>query len=194
MATKNFIEELEWRGMIHTIMPGAKEQLEKEMTTAYLGIDPTADSLHIGHLVGVMILKHFQMCGHRPLALIGGATGMIGDPSGKSQERNLLDEPTLRHNQEAIKRQLAKLLDFESDAPNAAVQDDVRKTVNYLTVYEVVRMQMRITQHTIERVAMNIIEAIYAAFAQVRHVKCTVSKLAPPLGGKLEKVSVVLEK
>ena len=121
MATKNFIEELEWRGMIHTIMPGAKEQLEKEMTTAYLGIDPTADSLHIGHLVGVMILKHFQMCGHRPLALIGGATGMIGAPSGKSQERNLLDEPTLRHNQEAIKRQLAKLLDFESDAPNAAV-------------------------------------------------------------------------
>ena len=92
MATKNFIEELEWRGMVHTIMPGAKEQLEKEMTTAYLGIDPTADSLHIGHLVGVMILKHFQMCGHRPLALIGGATGMIGDPSGKSQERNLLDE------------------------------------------------------------------------------------------------------
>ncbi|MBE6182176.1 MAG: tyrosine--tRNA ligase [Rikenellaceae bacterium] len=121
MAIKNFIEELEWRGMIHTIMPGAKEQLEKEMTTAYLGIDPTADSLHIGHLVGVMILKHFQLCGHRPLALVGGATGMIGDPSGKSQERNLLDEATLRHNQEAIKRQLAKLLDFESDAPNAAV-------------------------------------------------------------------------
>ena len=106
--------------MIHTIMPGAKEQLAKEMTTAYLGIDPTADSLHIGHLVGVMILKHFQMCGHRPLALVGGATGMIGDPSGKSQERNLLDEATLRHNQEAIKRQLAKLLDFDSDAPNAA--------------------------------------------------------------------------
>ena len=107
--------------MIHTIMPGAKEQLEREMTTAYLGIDPTADSLHIGHLVGVMILKHFQMCGHRPVALVGGATGMIGDPSGKSQERNLLDEATLRHNQEAIKRQLAKLLDFESDAPNAAL-------------------------------------------------------------------------
>ncbi len=117
---KNFVEELEWRGMIHTIMPGAKEQLEKEMTTAYLGIDPTADSLHIGHLVGVMILKHFQLCGHRPLALVGGATGMIGDPSGKSQERNLLDEATLRHNQEAIKAQLAKLLDFDSDAPNAA--------------------------------------------------------------------------
>ena len=121
MATKNFIEELEWRGMIHTIMPGAKEQLEKEMTTAYLGIDPTADSLHIGHLVGVMILKHFQMCGHRPIALVGGATGMIGDPSGKSQERNLLDEETLRRNQEAIKRQLAKLIDFDSDAPNAAL-------------------------------------------------------------------------
>jgi len=118
---KNFIEELEWRGMIHTIMPGAKEQLEKEMTTAYLGIDPTADSLHIGHLVGVMILKHFQMCGHRPIALVGGATGMIGDPSGKSQERNLLDEPTLRRNQEAIKRQLGKLLDFESDAENRAL-------------------------------------------------------------------------
>ena len=121
MAKKNFVEELEWRGMIHTMMPGVKEQLQKEMTTAYLGIDPTADSLHIGHLVGVMILKHFQMCGHRPIALVGGATGMIGDPSGKSQERNLLDEQTLRHNQEAIKRQLAKLLDFESDAENKAL-------------------------------------------------------------------------
>ncbi len=121
MNNKDFIEELQWRGMIHTIMPGTEEQLEKEMTTAYLGIDPTADSLHIGHLVGVMILKHFQMCGHRPIALVGGATGMIGDPSGKSQERNLLDEPTLRRNQEAIKRQLGKLLDFESDAENRAL-------------------------------------------------------------------------
>ncbi len=120
MSEKSFIEELEWRGMIHTITPGAKEQLAKELTTAYLGIDPTADSLHIGHLVGVMILKHFQVCGHRPIALIGGATGMIGDPSGKSQERNLLDEPTLRHNQQAIKEQLSKLIDFDSDAPNAA--------------------------------------------------------------------------
>ena len=101
---KNFIEELEWRGMIHTVMPGADEELKKGMASAYLGIDPTADSLHIGHLVGVMIWKHFQMCGHRPIALIGGATGMIGDPSGKSQERNLLDEATLRHNQEAIKK------------------------------------------------------------------------------------------
>ncbi len=121
MNNKDFIEELQWRGMIHTIMPGTEEQLKKEMTTAYLGIDPTADSLHIGHLVGVMILKHFQMCGHRPIALVGGATGMIGDPSRKSQERNLLDEPTLRRNQEAIKRQLGKLLDFESDAENRAL-------------------------------------------------------------------------
>ena len=118
---KDFVEELEWRGMIHTIMPGAKEQLQKEMTTAYLGIDPTADSLHIGHLVGVMILKHFQECGHRPIALIGGATGTIGDPSGKSQERNLLDEATLRHNQEAIKNQLARLIDFDSEAENHAL-------------------------------------------------------------------------
>ncbi len=116
----DFIEELTWRGMIHTVMPGTEEQLKKEMTTAYLGIDPTADSLHIGHLVGVMMLKHFQRAGHKPIALVGGATGMIGDPSMKSQERKLLDEETLRHNQEAIKRQLAKFLDFDSDAPNAA--------------------------------------------------------------------------
>lgn len=116
----NFIEELTWRGMIHTMMPGTDEQLNKEMTTAYLGIDPTADSLHIGHLCGVMMLRHFQRCGHKPLALVGGATGMIGDPSGKSAERNLLDEATLRHNQESIKKQLAKFLDFESDAPNRA--------------------------------------------------------------------------
>ena len=116
----NFIEELTWRGMIHTMMPGTEEQLNKEMTTAYLGIDPTADSLHIGHLCGVMMLRHFQRCGHKPLALVGGATGMIGDPSGKSAERNLLDEATLRHNQEAIKAQLARFLDFERDAPNRA--------------------------------------------------------------------------
>lgn len=117
----NFIEELTWRGMIHSVTPGADEQLKKGMTTAYLGIDPTADSLHIGHLVGVMMLKHFQRAGHRPIALVGGATGMIGDPSMKSQERKLIDEETLRHNQEAIKRQLSKFLDFDSDAPNAAV-------------------------------------------------------------------------
>ncbi|MBP3889700.1 MAG: tyrosine--tRNA ligase [Muribaculaceae bacterium] len=117
----NFVEELQWRGMIHQMMPGTEEQLKKEMTTAYLGIDPTADSLHIGHLVGVMILKHFQRSGHKPIALVGGATGMIGDPSMKSQERKLLDEETLRHNQEAIKKQLSKFLDFESDAPNAAI-------------------------------------------------------------------------
>ena len=116
----NFVEELKWRGMIHTMMPGTEELLSKEMVTAYVGIDPTADSLHIGHLVSVMILKHFQRCGHRPIALVGGATGMIGDPSGKSAERNLLDEETLRHNQECIKRQLGKFLDFDSDAPNHA--------------------------------------------------------------------------
>lgn len=117
----NFIEELTWRGMIHTMMPGTEEQLAKEMTVAYVGIDPTADSLHIGHLVGVMMLKHFQRAGHTPIALVGGATGMIGDPSMKSAERNLLDEPTLRHNQEAIKKQLAKFLDFESEIPNRAI-------------------------------------------------------------------------
>ena len=117
----NFIEELRWRGMIHDMIPGTEEQLLKEHTSAYLGIDPTADSLHIGHLVGVMMLRHLQRAGHRPLALIGGATGMIGDPSMKSAERNLLDEETLRHNQECIKRQLAKFLDFDSGAPNAAV-------------------------------------------------------------------------
>ena len=116
----NFVEELQWRGMIHNIMPGTEEQLQKEMTTAYVGIDPTADSLHIGHLVSIMMLKHLQRAGHKPIALVGGATGMIGDPSMKSQERKLLDEETLRHNQNAIKKQLSKFLDFDSDAPNAA--------------------------------------------------------------------------
>lgn len=117
----NFVEELQWRGMIHNIMPGTEEELLKGQTSGYLGIDPTADSLHIGHLVGVMMLRHFQQAGHRPIALVGGATGMIGDPSMKSAERNLLDEETLRHNQEAIKKQLSKFLDFDSDAPNAAI-------------------------------------------------------------------------
>lgn len=117
----NFVEELKWRGMLHDIMPGTEELLEKEQVTGYLGIDPTADSLHIGHLCGVMMLRHFQRCGHRPIALIGGATGMIGDPSGKSAERNLLNEETLRHNQACIRKQLTKFLDFESDAPNAAL-------------------------------------------------------------------------
>jgi tyrosyl-tRNA synthetase len=117
----NFVEELRWRGMIHDMMPGTEEQLLKERTAGYLGIDPTADSLHIGHLVGVMMLKHLQRAGHTPIALVGGATGMIGDPSMKSAERNLLDEQTLRHNQEAIKKQLAKFLDFESDIPNRAI-------------------------------------------------------------------------
>lgn len=116
----NFVEELKWRGMVHTMMPGTEELLEKEMVTAYVGIDPTADSLHIGHLCGIMMLRHFQRCGHKPLALVGGATGMIGDPSGKSQERNLLNEETLRHNVACIKAQLSHFLDFESDAENKA--------------------------------------------------------------------------
>jgi tyrosyl-tRNA synthetase len=117
---KNFIEEVTWRGMLHDVMPGTEEHLMEQMRVAYVGIDPTADSLHIGHLVGVMLLKHFQLAGHKPLALVGGATGMIGDPSGKSNERNLLDEATLRHNQEAIKGQLARFLDFTSNGANAA--------------------------------------------------------------------------
>ena len=117
---KNFVEELTWRGMIQDIMPGTEEKLMEGPTAAYVGIDPTADSLHIGHLVSVMILKHFQRCGHKPFALVGGATGMIGDPSMESAERNLLDEATLNHNVACIKAQLARFLDFESDAPNKA--------------------------------------------------------------------------
>ncbi|MFV9549852.1 tyrosine--tRNA ligase [Algibacter sp. PT7-4] len=118
---KNFVEELTWRGMVHTVMPGAEEHLMESMRSAYVGFDPTADSLHIGNLVPIMILAHYQRCGHKPVALVGGATGMIGDPSGKSNERNLLDEKTLRHNQESIKKQLAHFLDFESNEANAAV-------------------------------------------------------------------------
>ena len=117
---KNFVEELTWRGMIHNITPGTEEALAKGPMSAYVGIDPTGDSLHIGHLVSIMILKHFQACGNKPFALVGGATGMIGDPSMKSQERNLLDEQTLAHNVECIKAQLARFLDFDSDAPNKA--------------------------------------------------------------------------
>ena len=117
---KNFVEELKWRGMLAQIMPGTEELLQKEMVTAYLGTDPTADSLHIGHLCGIMMLRHLQHCGHKPIILVGGATGMIGDPSGKSQERNLLNDETLRHNQECIKQQVAKFLDFDSNEPNAA--------------------------------------------------------------------------
>ena len=118
---RNFVQELTWRGMLHDVMPGTEEHLLTGMQSAYVGIDPTADSLHIGHLVGVMMLRHFQLAGHRPIALVGGATGMIGDPSGKSAERNLLDETTLRINQDALKGQLARFLDFESEAPNSAL-------------------------------------------------------------------------
>ena len=116
----NFVEELKWRGMLHDMMPGTEELLAKEQVTAYIGFDPTADSLHIGHLCSVMILRHFQRCGHKPMALIGGATGMIGDPSGKSAERNLLTEEILQRNMDGMKKQLSKFLDFESDAPNRA--------------------------------------------------------------------------
>jgi tyrosyl-tRNA synthetase len=117
----NFVDELKWRGMIHDIMPGTEELLKKEKTSGYIGFDPTADSLHIGHMVQVMLLVHFQRSGHTPIALVGGATGMIGDPSGKSEERNLLDEASLRKNQEAIKKQLSKFLDFQSDSENRAL-------------------------------------------------------------------------
>lgn len=116
----NFVDELRWRGMLHQLMPGTEELLEKEQVTAYLGVDPTADSLHIGHLCGVMILRHFQKCGHKPLVLVGGATGMIGDPSGKSDERNLLSMETLQHNVSCIKKQLSRFLDFDSEIPNRA--------------------------------------------------------------------------
>jgi tyrosyl-tRNA synthetase len=132
---KNFVEELKWRGMLHDSMPGVDEHLNETMRSAYVGFDPTADSLHIGNLVPIMLLAHYQRCGHRPVALVGGATGMIGDPSGKSNERNLLDEKTLRHNQEAIKGQLSHFLDFESDATNAAVlvnNYDWMKSVSFL--------------------------------------------------------------
>lgn len=117
---QQFIEELKWRGMVHDYMPGLEEHLNEAMRTAYVGFDPTADSLHIGNLVSILMLRHFQLAGHKPIALVGGATGMIGDPSGKSKERNLLDEETLRHNQEAIKKQLSKFLDFDASQSNAA--------------------------------------------------------------------------
>ena len=158
--TSNFVSELKWRGMVHDVMPGTEEHLLNGIQSAYVGIDPTANSLHIGHLVSVMMLRHFQLAGHKPYALIGGATGMIGDPSGKSTERNLLDETTLRLNQEAIKEQLSRFLDFDSQAENSAelvnnydwMKDftfldfirDVGKhiTVNYMMAKESVRKRL----------------------------------------------------
>ncbi|EDP71185.1 tyrosyl-tRNA synthetase [Flavobacteriales bacterium ALC-1] len=118
---KSFVEELTWRGMLHDSMPGVEKHMDETMRSAYVGFDPTADSLHIGNLVPIMLLAHYQRCGHKPVALVGGATGMIGDPSGKSSERNLLDEATLRHNQEAIKNQLSHFLNFDGKTPNSAV-------------------------------------------------------------------------
>ena len=156
----NFVEEVKWRGMLHQIMPGTEDVLKEKNVAAYVGIDPTADSLHIGHLVGVMLLKHFQIAGHRPIAVIGGATGMIGDPSGKSQERNLLTLETIRHNQEKIQKQLAKFLDFSDDKENKALMlnnydwlskfsflefiRDVGKhiTVNYMIAKDSVKKRM----------------------------------------------------
>ena len=132
---KNFVEELKWRGMLAQMMPGTEELLQKEMVTAYLGTDPTADSLHIGHLCGIMMLRHLQRCGHRPVILVGGATGMIGDPSGKSQERNLLNDETLRHNQECIKKQVAKFLDFAREVGKHI-------TVNYMMAKESVQQRL----------------------------------------------------
>lgn len=158
--TKNFVEEIKWRGMLAQLIPGTEELLQKEMVTAYLGTDPTADSLHIGHLCGIMMLRHLQRCGHRPIILIGGATGMIGDPSGKSLERNLLDDATLYHNQECIKKQVSKFLDFDADTPNKALMvnnyewmkdykfldfvRDVGKhiTVNYMMAKESVQQRL----------------------------------------------------
>ena len=135
----NFVEELKWRGMMHDIMPGTEEHLNSGMQSAYVGIDPTADSLHIGHLVGVMMLRHLQLAGHRPIALIGGATGMIGDPSGKSAERNLLDETTLRFNQEAIKEQLSRFLDFDREGDNAALLVNNYDWMKDITFLEFIR-------------------------------------------------------
>jgi tyrosyl-tRNA synthetase len=136
---KNFVEELRWRGMIHDVMPKTEEFMNHNRTSGYVGIDPTADSLHIGHLVGVMMLKHLQLAGHRPIALVGGATGMIGDPSGKSQERNLLDEATLRENERAIKKQLSKFLDFEGNAENRALMVNNYDWMKNFTFLEFIR-------------------------------------------------------
>ncbi|MBW1764664.1 MAG: tyrosine--tRNA ligase [Deltaproteobacteria bacterium] len=140
----DFIEELKWRGMLHDVMPGTKELLEREMTTAYVGIDPTADSLGIGHLVGIMMLKHFQIAGHKPIALVGGATGMIGDPSGKSEERNLLDEETLRYNEACIKKQLEKFLDFQSDEENCA---EIVNNYDWMKEYSFLEFIRKIGKH-----------------------------------------------
>jgi tyrosyl-tRNA synthetase len=136
---KNFVEELRWRGMIHDVMPNTEEYMNQNMTSGYVGIDPTADSLHIGHLVGVMMLKHLQLAGHRPIVLVGGATGMIGDPSGKSQERNLLNEDTLHKNENSIKKQLAKFLDFEGDAANRALMVNNYDWMKNFTFLEFIR-------------------------------------------------------
>ena len=159
--------------MIADMMPGTEEQLQKEMTSAYVGIDPTADSLHIGHLVSVMMLKHLQRAGHRPIALVGGATGMIGDPSMKSAERNLLDEATLRHNQDSIKKQLSKFLDFDSDAPNAA------KLVNnydWMKDYSFLNFIRDIADKIQERIILHPVVIVYQ-LGSIRRVRIEIQKL-----------------
>ena len=137
--TKNFVEELRWRGLLHNIMPGTEEQLQKELTTAYIGFDPTADTLHIGSLVQIILLKHFQNSGHKPIALLGGATGMIGDPSGKSAERNLLNEETLKKNIAGVKKTLERYIDFSSNKPNSAELVDNYDWMKKLTFLEFAR-------------------------------------------------------
>ena len=177
---KNFVEELRWRGMLAQIMPGTEEFLQKNLTSAYLGTDPTADSLHIGHLCGIMMLRHFQRCGHKPYLLVGGATGMIGDPSGKSQERNLLDSDTLYHNQEAIKKQVSKFLDFDGSEPNKAelvnnydwMKDykfldfvrDIGKhiTVNYMMAKESVQQRLNV-QHATDSRSLSSLTSFFRA-------------------------------
>ena len=139
MKSNNFIDEVKWRGMIHDIMPGFKDFLKNNMRSAYIGFDPTSDSLHIGHLVPIMLLAHFQKSGHRPIALVGGATGMIGDPSGKSAERNLLDEKTLKTNQTKIKDQLAHFLDFDQSKDNAALLLNNLEWMKGLTFLDFIR-------------------------------------------------------
>ncbi len=146
-ALMNLIEELNWRGMIQDIMPGTAEQLAKEMTAGYIGFDPTADSLHIGSLVPILLLVHLQKAGHKPIALVGGATGMVGDPSGKSEERNLLSEETLNHNLACVKAQLEKYLDFDPAKPNAARKWPITMTGSKISAFSILSLSGMLGKH-----------------------------------------------